>query len=61
MQAMSDEEWALIEPLLPPPCERGRPRETAMHDVVNARLGPVSAAFTRDGSIVPVVMSIAGG
>jgi transposase len=30
------EEWALIEPLLPPPFERGRPRETSMRDVVNA-------------------------
>lgn len=32
----TDEEWALIEPLLPPPCARGRPRETQMRDVVNA-------------------------
>jgi transposase len=32
----TDEEWSLIEPLLPPPCERGRPRETSMRQVVNA-------------------------
>jgi hypothetical protein len=32
----TDEEWALIELLLSPPCERGRPRETAMREVVNA-------------------------
>jgi transposase len=32
----TDEEWALIEPLLPPACRRGRPRETSMRDVVNA-------------------------
>ena len=32
----TDEEWALIEPLLPAPSERGRPRETAMRKVVNA-------------------------
>src|SRR3569833_1518953 len=32
----TDEEWALIEPLLPAPTERGRPRETAMRKVVNA-------------------------
>ena len=32
----TSEGWAVIEPLLPPPCERGRPRETAMRDVVNA-------------------------
>jgi hypothetical protein len=32
----TDEEWGLIEPLLPAPCNRGRPRETAMRDVVDA-------------------------
>ncbi len=32
----TDEEWVLIEPLLPPPSERGRPRETSMREVVNA-------------------------
>jgi putative transposase of IS4/5 family DUF4096 len=32
----TDVEWAVIEPLLPPPCERGRPRETSMREVVNA-------------------------
>ncbi len=30
------EEWALIEPLLPPASRRGRPRETMMRSVVNA-------------------------
>ena len=32
----TNEEWALIDPLLPAPSERGRARETAMRDVVNA-------------------------
>jgi transposase len=32
----TDEEWVLIEPMLPPPCERGRPRETSMREAVNA-------------------------
>ena len=32
----TDAEWALIEPLLPPPHERGRPRETPLREVVNA-------------------------
>ena len=32
----TDEEWMLIEPMLPPPCERGRPRETSMREAVNA-------------------------
>jgi transposase len=32
----TDEEWCLIEPLLPAPCHRGRPRETALRDVVDA-------------------------
>jgi transposase len=32
----TDEEWALIEPHLPPPASRGRTRETSLRDVVNA-------------------------
>lgn len=32
----TDAEWALIEPLLPSPHERGRPRETPLREVVNA-------------------------
>jgi transposase len=32
----TDEEWALIEPHLPPPAKRGRSRKTNMRDVVNA-------------------------
>lgn len=32
----TDEEWVLIERMLPPPCERGRPRETSMREAVNA-------------------------
>jgi transposase len=32
----TDEEWALIEPHLPPPANRGRTRETSLRDVVNA-------------------------
>ena len=32
----TDEEWALIEPHLPPPASCGRMRETSMREVVNA-------------------------
>jgi transposase len=32
----SDEEWAMIEPFLPPPSGRGRPRTTDLRAVVNA-------------------------
>jgi transposase len=32
----TDGEWAVIEPLLPPAADCGRPRETEMRDVVNA-------------------------
>jgi transposase len=32
----TDAEWAVIEPLLPPEADCGRPRETKMRDVVNA-------------------------
>src|SRR5215211_3151369 len=29
-------EWALIEPLMPKPCARGRPREWPLREVLNA-------------------------
>src|ERR1039457_4368759 len=35
---LTDAEWALIEPLLPPASSRGRPRETDLRSVVNASL-----------------------
>lgn len=35
---LSDAQWAQIEPLLPPPARRGRPREYALREVVNAIL-----------------------
>ena len=33
---LTDPEWALLEPLLPPPCDQGRPRSWPMREVVNA-------------------------
>lgn len=35
---VTDAEWALIEPHLPPPAKRGRPRETELRAVVDAIL-----------------------
>jgi transposase len=32
----TDAEWAVIEPHMPPPATRGRPRETSLRDVINA-------------------------
>ena len=32
----TDEEWAVIERLMPPAHGRGRPRETSLRDIVNA-------------------------
>jgi transposase len=32
----TDPEWAIIEALMPPPCERGRTRTTRLRDVVDA-------------------------
>jgi transposase len=32
----TDEEWALIEPHIPPPARHGRTRETSMREVVNS-------------------------
>jgi putative transposase len=34
----TDAEWKLIEPLMPPPCRRGRPREIDLRVVMNAIL-----------------------
>jgi putative transposase len=33
---MSDEQWALLQPLLPKPGKRGRPRKVALREIVNA-------------------------
>ena len=33
---MTDAEWALIEPFMPPPTRVGRPREVDLRDVWNA-------------------------
>ncbi len=35
---LSDAEWALLEPLIPPARKGGRPRTTDMREVVNALL-----------------------
>ena len=35
---LTDAQWALIEPLLPPQRSRGRPREHALREIVNAIL-----------------------
>lgn len=35
---LTDREWALIEPFMPPPCGIGRPRKTDLREVVNAVL-----------------------
>jgi putative transposase len=33
---LTDAEWAVLEPLLPPPCDQGRPRSWPLREVVNA-------------------------
>ena len=33
---LTDAEWALLEPLLPPPRDHGRPRAWPLREVVNA-------------------------
>jgi len=33
---LTDEEWALVEPLLPPPSPVGRPPDWPMREIVNA-------------------------
>lgn len=43
---VTDAEWALIEPLLPPASPLGRPRETDLRCVVNAILYMASCSAT---------------
>ena len=33
---LTDAEWTLLDPLLPPSCRLGRPRQVDLRDVVNA-------------------------
>src|SRR5215471_12396877 len=33
---LSDEQWAILEPLLPPPVKAGAPRKTDLREVLNA-------------------------
>lgn len=40
---LTDQEWALVAPLIPPPKATGRPRETVMRDVLDAILYIASA------------------
>lgn len=40
---VTDEEWAVIEPLLPPPSRLGRPRKAKLREVVNALFYMASA------------------
>lgn len=35
---LTDEQWAILEPLVPPAKHGGRPREVNMREVVNAIL-----------------------
>jgi len=35
---MTDAEWEVLQPLLPPPSKRGRPREVDLREVLNALL-----------------------
>ena len=40
---LTDQEWELVAPLLPPPKAIGRPRSTAMRDILDAILYVASA------------------
>ena len=35
---MTEAEWKILEPLMPPPCRRGRPREISLRVITNALL-----------------------
>jgi putative transposase len=40
---LSDAEWELIQPLLPPPAARGRPRRHSLRTLLNAIFSVVRA------------------
>ena len=48
----TDEEWALIEPHIPPPASCGRTRETSMREVVNAIF---YIGYTASGACCPKI------
>ena len=33
---LTDDQWTILEPLLPPPSVRGRPREHSLREILNA-------------------------
>jgi putative transposase len=35
---LKEQEWKILEPLLPPPSDRGRPQEWPLHEIINAIL-----------------------
>jgi transposase len=39
---LTDAQWALLKPLLPPPPGRGRPRKTDLREVVNAMIAKIA-------------------
>ena len=41
---LNDDEWALIEPYMPPPLPTGRPRKWPLHEIINAILYIASRA-----------------
>ena len=59
---LTDQEWGLIAPFLPPPKTTGRPRSTAMRDVLDAILYIASAGCAwRLPALFPGKSGSAGG
>ena len=59
---LTDQEWGLIAPFLPPPKTTGRPRSTAMRDVLDAILYIASAGCaSRPPAPSPAILRPARG
>lgn len=41
---LSDKQWKLLEPIIPPAKEGGRPRTTNMRETLNAALYPTTSS-----------------
>ena len=54
---LTDAEWALVEPLLPPARRGGRPRAVNLREVLNAVFYLLSTVLRQCGVNLPVVLS----
>ncbi len=59
---LTNEEWALLEPMVPPARPGGRPRSTDMREVINAifYIGSTGCQWRAQPSDFPPMMTVQG-